>query len=226
MAGGLDVWLAQQTPKQIGAIQWVAILCVYILIRAPFEYRKHLARRAAIDSVERIMSLPVVAAELKLSIAQFGIDVDGRTDEVRQFKNGLLIVGDTKTRTNWTLLDDDVYELSLYRYLLKNKQKGSKVSDHGYIRFVNPDTGRECFQEVALLGDAWAAGLIKRYAEVAQGQRPVQKMADVNRCGKCEFVSACYNVKDDDDDGDVEPLLCDDGFSDSAPGWSVGRLGI
>lgn len=90
------------------------------------------------------------------------------------------------------------------------------------------DTGAEAFREVSLYNDAWVEDKIKRYAAVMNGTRVLHQMANVSQCGKCEFVSACYGVRDDDDgdDGRVEPLLCDDGFSDSAPGWSVGRIGF
>ena len=227
---GLGAWMEQFPLNQRMAIQFGALLLVYWFARFPILRHNFRARRANKKSIENIQLSKVVGVELKLNLAVnvAGVQVVGRADEVRQLNTGVLIVGDIKTRNNWTVLPDDIHALSIYRYLLKHGRRGSSVSGKGYIRFVNPDTGAEAFREVSLYNDAWVEDKIKLYAAVMNGTRVLHQMANVSQCGKCEFVSACYGVRDEDDgdDGRFEPLLCDDGFSDSAPGWSVGRIGI
>lgn len=225
---GLGAWMEQLPLNERMAFQFGSLLIVYALARAPFLLHSYRSYRATKVRIENIQSSKVVGVEMNLAVSVTGVELVGRADEVRQFKSGVLIVGDIKTRNNWTVLPEDVHALSIYRYLLKHGRRGSSVSGKGYIRFVNPDTGAEAFREVSLYNDAWVEDKIKLYAAVMNGTRVLHQMANVSQCGKCEFVSACYGVRDDDDgdDGRVEPLLCDDGFSDSAPGWSVGRIGI
>ncbi len=220
-------WLSQCNNEQRISL-FVAMLAIfYFSVRAFFERSKFIARKAADSRIRKIKSMPVAFSEYDVEGSFFGIEVVGRIDEIRRFGSKVLMVGDIKTRPVWQVKPEDVEALSLYRYLLAKEKGGVLVASTGYIRFIDPDTGAESFKEVSLHGDAWCIALIRRYAEVALGNRPATQKANVASCGKCEFVSACYRLKDDsdEDEDDDDPLLCHDGYTNSAPGWSIGGLG-
>ena len=182
--------------------------------------------------IKRLLRMPVCHSEFDVSSHIFGVQVRGRIDEVRRSPKGVLVIGDHKTRNDWTATQDDIMALSFYRYLLLKSDKKAWVSKYGYIHFQsNTINNHDKYEVVELYDNAWVERVIRSYSDVAHNRRPCTMQANINTCrvGQCDYVSACYNIpnrrNNRGDDGN-EALVCNDGYSTSAPGWSIGGLDL
>lgn len=94
----------------------------------------------------------------------------GKVDQVFKTSNGRLIIVDTKSRDSETLFTSDIYQMSVYRFIL-SRRYGSAVSMYGYLRISKGNYKPEItYLRVRLLGDDAMIHLWHEYNGIREGE--------------------------------------------------------
>ena len=120
----------------------IALICIFFipLCITIFDIRQKRKMRFYYQFIE---GMPKEICESSVFLNEEDIECTGeheligRVDQVFQKEDGTLIIMDTKTRKKHKVYDGDIFQLSLYKYILE--QNGHTVSKIGYIRTVKQE---------------------------------------------------------------------------------------
>lgn len=121
----------------------------------------------------------------------YGIDhpiaLQGRIDQVSWVK-GHLRVEELKTRLHNTVYQSDVWQLSLYKFLLRHAQN-KKVSEEGVVYIK---TSQSVFtHHVTLKTDKEVINYFHRYLKIKFKKTIGNKINNKNFCNRCSHKSRC-----------------------------------
>ncbi len=108
----------------------------------------------------------------------------GKADVIWITKQGILIIGDYKSRNFHQAYESEVIQLSVYRLLLEKSQP-KPVADYGYIHFKGKTV------KVKLLSEQAVIALYRRYWNVIDGKVNPCKAAGKRYCQYCSHLSEC-----------------------------------
>lgn len=112
------------------------------------------------------------------------IPIHGTPDVVWIDRDGVLIVGDYKSRTSCKVHDSDIIQLSVYKVLLERTQC-RPVSNIGYVHFKN---SRAC---VKLLDEKTIIALYDQYQKIVRGKIKAKQTNKSGYCQHCSYSKIC-----------------------------------
>ena len=113
------------------------------------------------------------------------IPIHGTPDAVWIDKDGVLIVGDYKSRTSCKVEDSDIIQLSVYKVLLERTQR-RHVSNMGYVHFKN-----RCRVRVKLLDEKTVIALYDQYQKIVRGKIKAKQTNKSGYCQHCSYSKIC-----------------------------------
>ncbi|SDF63618.1 Dna2/Cas4 domain-containing protein [Sporomusa acidovorans] len=113
------------------------------------------------------------------------IPICGAPDAVWIDRNGVLIVGDYKSRMSGQVQDSDIIQLSVYKVLLEHTQRRT-VSNKGYLHFKN---GRRVC--VKLLAEKEIIAIYKQYQKIINGELKARCTNQNGYCQYCSYLDIC-----------------------------------
>lgn len=130
-------------------------------------------------------------AKLSIYLADHYMKIDepipicGTPDVVWIDKDGVLIVGDYKSRESCQVQDSDIIQLSVYRVLLERTQR-RPVSNKGYVHFKD---GRRV--RVTLLDEKAIIALYNKYQKIITGKGRARCTNKSGYCQHCSYMDIC-----------------------------------
>lgn len=122
----------------------------------------------------------------------------GRIDQVFQWKDGMLVITDTKRRGRRMVYESDRLQLSLYRILIENRPWAwlwrTQVADYGYMRLATPDG--VYYHKVNLLSREKTVAIYQRYIDVLSGHVEPSCAKNKGLCQRCAYTSDCQFMKE------------------------------
>lgn len=113
----------------------------------------------------------------------------GRPDRVYRLADGLHVPLEYKHRTNTTIYDTEVAQLSLQAWLLRHV--GNPTASFGFVVIDNPDTKRKQAVRVTLYDDVACERLIVRYLDLIEGRAKPRGTRRSKKCAKCGHQKYC-----------------------------------
>jgi RecB family exonuclease len=113
------------------------------------------------------------------------IPICGIPDVIWIDTDGVLIVGDYKSRTSCQVQESDIIQLSVYRVLLERTQR-RPVSNKGYVHFK--DGRRVC---VKLLDEKAIIALYNKYQKIISGKGEARCTNKSGYCQHCSYLDIC-----------------------------------
>ena len=113
------------------------------------------------------------------------IPICGTPDVIWIDKNGVLIVGDYKSRASGQVQESDIIQLSVYKVLLEHTQR-RPVSNKGYVHFKNGHRVR-----VKLLDEKTIITLYNKYQKIIRGKAKAQCTNRRGYCQYCSYLDIC-----------------------------------
>lgn len=163
-------------------------ICAFPLFCFVISFAGDVSRKRKIQS---ILSSDLFGSEFPLAARHTsGLFVIGRCDEIRT-KSHIAYIIDNKRRDIKRVTEDDIAELSIYRYLA-SKNIDFEISKDSLIRFVDEDGSFE-FELISLKSFDWAENLINRYVSARQKTTTTQ-IASIERCSACRYALDCYKI--------------------------------
>jgi CRISPR/Cas system-associated exonuclease Cas4 (RecB family) len=111
----------------------------------------------------------------------------GKPDVVWEAHDGILIVGDYKSRKNHKVYQSEVIQLSVYK-LLVEKTQNRPVADYGFIHFKNRH-----MVKVNLMKEKEIIALHHRYWSIKDGRIKPCMAETPNYCRYCSHNEKCSN---------------------------------
>ncbi|GMA99328.1 PD-(D/E)XK nuclease family protein [Pelosinus sp. IPA-1] len=113
------------------------------------------------------------------------IPLCGKPDVVWKTRNGILIVGDYKSRENQQVYESEVIQLSVYKLLIE-KTQNIPVADYGFIHFKN-----KYMKKVHLMKETEIIALYHSYWDVVNGEVEACVASNENYCQYCSHKHKC-----------------------------------
>ncbi len=113
------------------------------------------------------------------------IPLCGTPDVIWINQQGVLIVGDYKSRTSCKVQESDIIQLSVYRVLLEHTQC-KPVARIGYVHLKN---GRRV--RVKLLDEKTVISLYDQYQSIIHGRRAARCTGKSGYCRHCSYSERC-----------------------------------
>lgn len=115
----------------------------------------------------------------------------GRVDRVFQLTNGLLTPVEFKTREHFNVYAEDVAELSLQAWMLR--QLGKKTHDRAYVLIQHRKTKERKCIEVQLYNESKCEEIILRYFMLKAGDvEPIKNKG--GKCRTCGHRAMCHKI--------------------------------
>lgn len=176
----------------VGAAVLLVIGGLFAFLRGIFEDRAgtHQAHQGELRRMpDEIAAGRLVMSEERVRTTIGDVVVYGRTEQVYQTPDGVLVPVENKTRQYSKVYGSDLIQVSLEAQALRAGRR--RVAEHGYIRTRNNRTSEVLYHRVALMPERILRPLVDRYFDIIEGRRSPEQQSNPRACSRCQFKDRC-----------------------------------